>query len=401
MTTAVQKWLGFSTTRMHFRGRAGGGMPAVVVSACRLRRAVATHPPLMHPFRFGSLGRALLALLPLIGFSAAIMESPTLQWTRLPVLPDAEGFASAFAGASHGALLVAGGANFPGKRPWEGGTKTWYDEVFVLTSAKEGWHVGGKLPRPNAYGVSFTTPAGVVCAGGGDAREHLRDVFLLAWEQGRLNTKSLPALPGPMAFGSGAAEGSQVYLFGGITRPDATTALATFLTMDMSAAAPAWKELPPCPGPARMLAQVGMIGSEFFVCGGVSLSAGPDGKAVRTYLHDAYAYSPAKGWRKLADMPHAIAAAPSPMPVAPTGELLVISGDDGQRGHLIGPNHPGFPQDVLAYDARRDTWRKAGEAPISRATAPTAFWNGSWIVASGEKKPGYRTNEVWALRYSP
>lgn len=328
------------------------------------------------------------------------MESPTLQWNQLPALPDPEGFASAFAGVSRGALLVAGGANFPGKRPWEGGAKVWYDEVFVLESPQGPWRVGGRLPRPNAYGVSFTTEEGVVCAGGGDAREHWRDVFLLTWDHGQLRTKPLPALPGPMAFGSGAARGRWIYLLGGLAKPDATTALAIFQVLDLAAAAPTWVELPPCPGPARMLAQVGIVEGEFIVCGGVSLHAGADGKAVRTYLADAYAYSPAKGWRRLADMPHAVAAAPSPMPVAPTGELLVISGDDGRRG-TPGPNHPGFLQDVLAYDARQDRWRKAGEAPISRATAPTTFWQGSWIVASGEKKPGYRSNEVWALRYSP
>ncbi len=329
------------------------------------------------------------------------MESSTLQWNALPVLPDAEGFASPFAGVSHGVLLVAGGANFPGKRPWEGGAKVWYDEIFVLEQAGGPWRVGGKLPRPNAYGVSFTTPEGLVGAGGGDAKEHWRDVFLLTWEGQRIRTKVLPSLPTPVAFGSGAADGSRLYLFGGTERPDATTALTTFQMLDLAAARPAWVELPPCPGPARLLAQVGMIGSEFFVCGGVSLHAGPDGKAVRTYLSDAYAYAPGKGWRKLADMPHPVAAAPSPMPVAPTGELLVISGDDGQRAHLTGPNHPGFPREALAYDARRDAWRTAAEVPLSRATAPTTFWCGSWIIVSGEKKPGYRSNEVWALRYSP
>jgi N-acetylneuraminate epimerase len=343
----------------------------------------------------------LLALGPAVPLPATAMDTPTLQWNRLPALPNPEGFASAFAGTSHGALLVAGGANFPDRRPWEGGTKVWYDDIFVLTSASGAWVTAGKLPRPNAYGVSFTTPAGVVCAGGGDSREHWRDVFLLTWEAGRVNTTSLPPLPAPMAFGSGVANGRELYVFGGITRPDATEATASFLVMDLAAPQPAWRELPPCPGPARMLAQVGMIGGEFFVCGGVSLHAGADGKAARTYLRDAYVYSADKGWRKLADLPHAVAAAPSPMPVTPTGELLVISGDDGQRGHLVGPDHPGFPQDILAYDTRRDVWRNVGNAPISRATAPTTMWSGSWIIASGEKRPGYRSNEVWALRFSP
>lgn len=349
--------------------------------------------------RFGlALGCTLLALGPV--FSPA-MESTTLQWNPLPVLPDAEGFASPFAGVSQGALLVAGGANFPGKRPWDGGAKVWYDDVFVLEKPEGPWRAAGKLPRPNAYGASATTPQGIICAGGGDAREHWRDSFLLTWNGRAVQTRPLPALPGPVAFGSAAANGHQVYLLGGLAKPDATAALGTFLMLDLASSAPAWVELPPCPGPARMLAQVGILNGTFYVCGGVSLHAGPDGKAVRTYLRDAYAYAPATGWRKLADLPNEMAAAPSPMPVSPSGELLVISGDDGTRGHLTGPNHPGFSQTVLAYDPRRDAWRTAGEAPISRATAPTTSWLGSWIVASGEKRPGYRSNEVWALRYSP
>jgi N-acetylneuraminate epimerase len=358
--------------------------------------------PNMIFFRHRTLRRGwLLALAPVMGFATAAMEPLALKWNQLPSVPDAEGFASAFAGVSHGALLVAGGANFPGKRPWEGGAKVWYDEVFVLESPEGPWRTGGRLPRANAYGVSFTTADGVVCAGGGDAREHWRDVFLLTWDGAQVRTKALPALPTPLAFGSGAAIGSKIYLFGGLVRPDATTASANFWILDLSLASPAWRELPPCPGPARMLAQVGVVDGVFYVCGGVSLHAGPDDKAVRTYLSDTYAYEPAKSWRKLADMPHAVAAAPSPMPVSPAGELLVISGDDGTRGHLVGPDHPGFKQEVLVYDSVRDTWKQSADAPISRATAPTALWQGAWIVASGERKPGYRSPEIWAVQIAP
>ncbi len=333
------------------------------------------------------------------GVASTPMTSLTPAWKQLASVPDAEGFASAFAGVSHDALLVAGGANFPGKRPWEGGAKVWYDDVFVLESPTGTWRKAGKLPRVNAYGVSFTTPRGVVCAGGGDAKEHLRDVVLLTWDGKKLHTSDLPALPAPSAFGSGAAMGDTVYLFGGLARPDATTAAAGFWKLDLSAAKPAWETLPPCPGAPRMLAQVGVTGGKFYVCGGVALHAGTDGKAVRTYLKDAYSYEPGRGWKKLADMPHVVAAAPSPMPVSARGELMVISGDDGTRAHLIGPNHPGFLQEVLVYDPARDAWSKATQdAPISRATAPTALWRGAWIVASGEKRPGYRSPEVWSVQ---
>ena len=62
-----------------------------------------------------------------------------LTWDLLPPLPDAQGFAGAFVGVikdaslppgkrrkSKGVLIVAGGANFPEGRPWDGGAKVWF-----------------------------------------------------------------------------------------------------------------------------------------------------------------------------------------------------------------------------------------------------------------------------------
>ena len=54
----------------------------------------------------------------------------SLRWSTLAPLPDEKGVAGAFAGVSgrdpeSAALIVAGGANFPGQPPWAGGTKAW------------------------------------------------------------------------------------------------------------------------------------------------------------------------------------------------------------------------------------------------------------------------------------
>jgi N-acetylneuraminic acid mutarotase len=270
--------------------------------------------------------------------------------------------------------------------------------VFVLTDPRGPWRIAGRLPRPNAYGISCSVAAGVVCIGGGDAREHWREVFLLTWDGREVACRPLPALPTPLAFGSGVTLDGVIYVFGGLTRPDATRAESALFRLDLSAAAPAWETLAPCPGTPRMLAQMGVTKGEIVLCGGVALHAAADGKAVRSYLRDAWAYSPKDGWRQLADMPHAVAAAPSPMPMTARGELLVISGDDGTRAHLIGPSHPGFRQEVFAYDPARGAWRQLADGPLSRATAPTAEWRGGWIIASGERKPGYRSPEIWSIR---
>ena len=113
----------------------------------------------------------------------------SLIWSQLPPLPDALGVAGPFAGVSGGVLLVGGGANFPGKMPWEGGKKVWHDEVYALVDAKSSWKLVGKLPHPLAYGVSITTPAGVVCIGGSDADRHYSEVFRLSYGNGIISVQ--------------------------------------------------------------------------------------------------------------------------------------------------------------------------------------------------------------------
>ena len=99
--------------------------------------------------------------------------APAMEWETLPSLPDPLGYAGSFAGVGRGALLVAGGANFPDRPPWEAGTKTWTDRVFLLAEPAGRWvELEGKLPRPLGYGVSATTGDGLLCAGGSDARRH-------------------------------------------------------------------------------------------------------------------------------------------------------------------------------------------------------------------------------------
>src|SRR3954462_3300250 len=97
------------------------------------------------------------------------------EWKQLPSMPDAIGLAGSFAGVSGGALLVAGGANFPDKMPWEGGRKVWHDRVWVLESANASWREVGGLPRPLAYGISVSSRDSVICVGGSDADRHYAD----------------------------------------------------------------------------------------------------------------------------------------------------------------------------------------------------------------------------------
>lgn len=343
--------------------------------------------------------RAASALV-LFSFMTSLLFAAQLNmdWRQLPALPDPVGFAGLLAGVSDGALIVAGGANFPDKMPWEGGRKVWYDTVFLLERTNGVWREARALPRPLAYGVSITTPEGILCVGGSDATQHVRDVFLLSNSGGEVKNQELPSLPGPLANSCGALVGNIVYVAGGTESPDSTTTLNNFWSLDLRQRPLRWQVLEPWPGPGRMLSVAASVGGSFYLAGGASLAADSAGKPVRTYLRDAYRFTPGRAWTRVADMPSPIVAAPSPAPVLGDHSFLIVGGDDGSLAHFEPRSkHPGFAKRLLSYDTRCDRWDLVGETPVSRTTAPTAAWNGLVVILSGETRPGVRSPEVWAL----
>lgn len=312
-----------------------------------------------------------------------------LQWSPLPDLSDERGFAGSFAGVVDGTLMVAGGTHFIDKMPWEGGTKVWYDTLFALEKPDGAWRVVGKLPQPNGYGVSITTPAGWIILGGGNATEHFREVF---WVQ---KAGQLPPLPKPCAFMCGCESDRVIYISGGIETPAATTALSTFWSLDLKQPGAAWQELPPCPGKPRILACMAGVEGVVHLFSGAALHAGKDGKPEREWLNDAWAYQPAAGWKKLPDMPRVTVAAPNPAPEI-DGKIYILGGDDGANVNFEPKEkHPGFPRSVLVFDVKTQTWSQAGEVPFSLVTTNAVRWQDQIVIPGGEARPGVRSPQVW------
>jgi N-acetylneuraminate epimerase len=353
-------------------------------------------------------GAVLLALLFFTDFkrmpniASAMNHSPaleTLRWTKLPPLPDQHGFAGAFAGVSNNALIVAGGANFPDKAVWEGGKKAWYDKIFVLEKPDGEWRSGGALPTPMGYGVSITTDKGLVCIGGADAERHYTDAFLLEWIAGKIRRTALPALPQACAYASGAMVGKVIYVAGGTETPTATQAMRSFWSLDLSKRDARWQELAAWPGAERMLGVAAAQGDAFYLFSGVSLSAAPDGSPQRTYLKDAYRFQPDKGWSRIADLPHPVAAAPTPAATFGKSQILIFGGDDGSRaGFQPVQDHPGFSHRVLAFHTGNNTWEDAGAMEAAHVTTAMTAWRGGFVIPSGEARPGVRSPAVWFIQ---
>ncbi|MFO0943321.1 MAG: hypothetical protein U0930_21510 [Pirellulales bacterium] len=172
-----------------------------------------------------------------------------------------------------------------------------------------------------------------------------------------------------------------------------------------------------------MLAVMSTDGDSLFLLSGAALSEGSDGKPVRRYLSDGYRYHPSSGWSKLADMPRAAVAAPSPAAVVrleksfrksgsskessqpeidTSAGIVVLGGDDGTKVDFRPiDQHPGFPSTALVYSIQHDSWL---EVPMgisdSQVTTALIEYEKKLIIPSGEIRPGVRTSKVRQLELS-
>ena len=135
------------------------------------------------------------------GFAAAACNgTDPVKVTPLQGFPcDEEGIAkgvsACYAGVIDGCLVMAGGCNFPGLPPRLGGTKKYYDGIYTAQLSGDTalvWRRVGKLPAPAAYGVSVTTPDGIVCIGGNNSEGQLDTVFCLTLQEECTVLKPLP-----------------------------------------------------------------------------------------------------------------------------------------------------------------------------------------------------------------
>lgn len=340
------------------------------------------------------------------------------EWSTLPALPDEHGFAGPFAGVSNGALIVAGGANFPDGYPWDGGKKMWHDSIFVLEKPDGQWTKSAtKLPRPLAYGISLSINLperqSAFFIGGDDAAGSYADVYEVTFKDGKITLAELPKLPTPAAMASGALIGTTIYVAGGTTGDG--SAASTFYRLDLSSEKPVWETLPwPDGAPGRILSVAGAIGGKFYLFGGADL--GSDNWDKRTYLNDAYSFDPKSSrWTRLADMPEQMTAGPTPAISGGQSHLLLIGGAsrgfvDAQRALRPdtdgnGVDHPGFPKAIYAYHTITNTWVKS-DLPVPAGsllpvTTCTLRWDGKTIIPTGEIKPGIRSPQMLTFTLPP
>ncbi|MCC6143461.1 MAG: sodium/solute symporter [Candidatus Hydrogenedentes bacterium] len=343
----------------------------------------------------------IYAVLLLLAAVAAGEEA--FQWETLPPLPEA--VSGHFAGTHDGVLIVAGGSRFT-VSPWQGGSKEWMRDVYVLKPGADAWKRAGQLPEPRAYGGSVSAPMGLLCIGGRGEVDHYADTLVLQWKDDALTMTrgidaGIPPLPSPNAMGGATLLNGRAYVVGGQSSGDATEATHALWSLDLSNPAAGWQAEPPWPGPARILPVLAAQSNGVYLISGASLAAGPDGKAVRSYLRDGYCYQ-GGAWKAIAPMGAPVVAAPG----LGYGQahILVFSGDDGSlyaRTEEVGDSHPGFTKGISAYHTITDTWTTLGNTPAPYVTTTVVEWNKRIVIPGGEDRPGHRAAAVHVAKALP
>jgi cyclically-permuted mutarotase family protein len=395
---------------------------------------------------------AILLFILIFGFSiipSFSQNSPhkkgIIKWSHLPDIPDSFGLAGAFAGKQGNTLIFAGGANFPDASPWKGGKKVFYNEIYALRKDSTGyyWYFNQKLKLPHslAYGVTISTKQGIIFIGGTNGEKVYKSVLRIQWDPDRkkVQVKHLPDLPIPLAFMAGAKLNHNIFIAGGQTSTESSSATKAFYKLDLDELSKGWTKLPAWPGPKRVLpvagAQYFNHHLNFFLFSGRNFKM--DGSVE--LLADAYRYDPVKQkWTKLAPIKingqkRCIMGAPS----AAFGDslLLIFGGDPGhelkKRVRLankinslknaekstkihqknsqlnqqikslqvtfdsLTAHASAYSSDILAYHANSDSWDKAGSIPApSPVTTDAVMWKQTIVIPSGEIFPGVRTPHV-------
>lgn len=311
----------------------------------------------------------------------------TLSLPGCAGMPENVGLAGAYSGIVEGKLLVLGGANFPDKYPWEGGTKAWWPALYSYDLNTKIWTVYDHfLDQPLAYGVSISLPEGLLCIGGCDRMQCSDKVFLIKRERESfaIDSVSYPYLPVPLANATGAVCGNCIYIAGGQESMENERSTHHFYMLDLLHKEKGWQRMPVWDGPSLSYA-VGVAQSgRFYLFSGRSYA--PDEATVEHT--EGYVFEPStRQWDKLTGTFPVMAGTAIPYE---KDKIVLLGGVE----ELLptSPEHPGFSRKVRVLDTEANTLIDTLNCPYPvPVTTNTVYTKNTVYIVSGEIQPGIRT----------
>ena len=363
----------------------------------------------------------MLLLLSFNSYSSGINKIARTQMWNMEQSTDTllqEGLAGSFFGKQGDWFILAGGANFPNGKPWEGGAKTFSKEIFVFSESNnqfQSLNVSNKLSFGVAEGAYVSTSKGLLCMGGQTADGLSNKAMLLNYNGEDVIVEMYPDLPVAVKNATAAIVSNKVYLLGGQKEDGEST--NQFLMLDLNSLDKGWQFLPNSPmavSAATMSAQQDGEEISLFVFGGRAIGE----NNLTNFYSSVYNYKPSKGeWTTKNDIrldettPIQLSMAMS----APIGasHIALIGGDDGQVFNEVEKainqndittrdslwiNHTGFNDKTLLYNTVTDTWFELDNPHRTSVAVSSIVSDGKQLyIAGGEIRPGIRTPEIMKM----
>lgn len=380
---------------------------------------------------FSSLILTILIMSTTVSFSQKT-KITNIEWKKAAQLQNADGsvslgFAGPINGINNDVLIVAGGANFQDKMPWEGGKKHYSNEIHVLQKCndKYNWNkkVQSTLPEPIAYCGNTVTDLGVVYVGGENENGLSNKAFILKWNEAKneVETKSLPNFPVHITNIGLTHIGNIVYAIGG---DEATKSSDQFLSLDLNSTNLEWKTLPQLPialANSVVVSQNDTMGVNIYVIGGRTKTA----SGISDLHNTTFVFNLKKQkWESranISDGEQTTNFSAGAGVAYGDHSILILGGDNGVVFHkietylsqiaqidspeektkliteknLLNTNHNGFYKGLLLYNTNSNSWSKIGELPfLPHVTTTATMWDDKIVLSNGEIKPGIRTPDV-------
>ena len=346
--------------------------------------------------------------LPASTFRAVIesnnMSIQSLSTVSLPSINDreyAKGVSAPFFGTIKDNMIVAGGANFPGKPLLEGGVKKVYRDIWCNSKDGEWSHVAD-LPDSVAYGASFSVGSSLILVGGNVNGTPSDRVYSLSKRCGKFKVKPLPSLPDGVEQAGWTACGQYMYLVGGVTTSGKSDAVYVCKNGDFH-----WTRLATLPVPLVQPIAFASSG-KLYVWGGF------DSTTSEVYSNGWCLNTENGEWNEIPGVPDGGTFVGASGVTLPDGRLLVIGGvnkDIFSKALHNGPEDriPYLSMEPKAYKFRDVVWVFNPQVPewvplgktdsTALAGAGICVHQGHVIVVGGELKPGVRSPKIISFDY--
>ena len=351
----------------------------------------------------------------------------SIEWKTIAELPPFRdqsksiGVAGPVVGIINNKLIVAGGANFPDKMPWQGGKKIYYNNISIFNKEKEQVFqekIQNSLTSNIAYAANCITPLGLVYAGGENELGLSDKVYLLQWDEASNNLRQtkLPDLPVETTNGSLVCIDNTIYFLGGETLTNTTN---QFYSLNLIKINQGWMTLPVLPKPLSNMVVVAQYlngQKQIYLMGGRAKQK----NGISDFSSDVYSFDiHLKIWDKKKSLPYPLSAGTGA--VFSEKYILLFGGDQGERFNKVEQtisninlekeqfkkenlisiknklleSHPGFSNEILLYNTQKNIWLSNGFIPFNASvTTNLVQWADKIIIPSGEIKAGVRTPRI-------